>query len=169
MEKRVNKKIDVWRCQFKKDIRIQVQQKFENVEGMKELLEFVNEYPTLVITKLDIAKRKRVKNIVPLFDQCCALRANMEQCTRRRKDDEKFCGTHIKGTPNGEIKDNPPKKTHKKIQVWIQEIHGISYYIDDQENVYNHQDILDNSKNPRIIARYTKTNDHYTIPTLFNN
>ncbi|RZD40367.1 MAG: hypothetical protein CXT73_06595 [Methanobacteriota archaeon] len=168
MEKRINKKIDSWRCQFKNDIRSQIQERFKNVDGMKDLLEFVNEYTSLIITKDDLAKRKRVKNIVPLCDQCCALRANLEQCTRRRKDTEKFCGTHIKGTPNGEIKDNPPKKTHKKIQVWIQEIHGISYYIDKDNNIYDHHDILHNNTNPKIIARYTIVNGVYNIPTLFN-
>ena len=64
MEKRINKKIDSWRCQFKNDIRSQVQEKFKNVDGMKDLLEFVNEYPSLIISKADLAKRKRVKNIV---------------------------------------------------------------------------------------------------------
>ena len=163
MEKRINKKIDSWRCQFKDDIRFQIQEKFGNVVGVKDLLEFVNEYPSLIISKADLAKRKRVKNIVPLCDQCCALRANQEQCTRRRKDGEKFCGTHIKGTPNGEIKDNPPKKTHKKIQVWIQEIHGIAYYIDKDNNIYDHHDILNNNTNPKIIARYTLVDGYYNI------
>lgn len=166
MEKRINKKIDTWRCKFKKDVITQISQHFPNT-NCNELLTFINEYPTIIIEPTDLAKRKRVKNVVPLCDQCCALRANGEQCTRRRKDGEKFCGTHIKGTPNGEVKDNPPKKTHKKVQVWIQEIRGISYYIDNENNIYDHQDIVNNRLNPKIIAKYTKVNGVYDIPSLF--
>ena len=77
-------------------------------------------------------KRKRVKNIVPYCDRCKARRANTEQCSRRKKEDEEFCGTHIKGIPHGRIENNDedsgPKK--KKIQVWVEEIKGITYYID---------------------------------------
>ena len=37
-------------------------------------------------------------------EQCNGLRANGMRCTRRKKNgDEKFCGTHIKGTPHGTI------------------------------------------------------------------
>ena len=81
MEKRINKKIDTWRCRFKKDIITQISQHFPHT-NCNELLSFINEYPTIIIDSTDLAKRKRVKNVVPLCDQCCALRANGEQCTR---------------------------------------------------------------------------------------
>jgi len=170
MEKRINKKIDTWRCTFKNDICTMIQSNVKDLQLQRELAEYVNGYESIVITKEDLAKRKRVKNMVPLCDQCCALRANGEQCTRRRKGEDKFCGTHVKGTPNGEIKDNPPMKTHKKIQVWIQEIRGISYYIDNSNNIYDHHDIVNNKDNPKIIARYSKgTDGKYDIPTLLQH
>ena len=81
---------------------------------MNELVQFIYDYPQLTFLPQDFQKRKRVKNIVPFFERCCALRANGEQCTRRRKDESIFCGTHIKGTPHGVITDKPPKKTHKE-------------------------------------------------------
>ena len=48
--------------------------------------------------------KKRQKNIIKSGELCCGLRANGQRCTRRKKDgNEKFCGTHIKGTPHGTI------------------------------------------------------------------
>ena len=70
-----------------------------------ELLKYVYDMEGLQISKEDFQKRKRVKNVVPHNIRCCAKRANGEQCTRRRLNDENFCGKHIKGTPHGEIDD----------------------------------------------------------------
>ena len=53
--------------------------------------------------------------------------------------------------------------------MWLQEIKGIKYYIDDNNNVYNNYDIINNVENPRIIAKYEKQLDKYTIPELFEN
>ena len=93
------------------------------------LLQFIYDYQPLEFTKTDFQKRKRVKNVVPYFERCCALRANGEQCTRRKKDSEKFCGTHIKGIPHGEINQVTQEPTHTKRIVWAQDIKGIIYYI----------------------------------------
>ena len=59
-------------------------------------------------------KRKRVKNSVPFHERCKAKRANEAQCTRRRRDGSKFCGTHIKGTPHGEIVEEETDTIEKK-------------------------------------------------------
>ena len=105
-------------------------------------MKHVYEYPHLTITKEDLQKRKRVKNNVPFHERCKALRANNKQCTRRRKDDDKFCGTHIKGTPHGEIENEETKdEVIKKIQVWAEEISGIIYHLDSEGNIYDPQDI----------------------------
>ena len=65
------------------------------------MLQFIYDYEGLILNGSDFIKRKRVKNEVPLVNRCCALRANKEQCTRRRRKDSEFCGTHIKGSPHG--------------------------------------------------------------------
>ena len=96
------------------------------------------------------------------------MRANNEQCTRRRKDDSKFCGTHIKGTPHGEINNKTAKPTLVKKTVQAVDIKGIIYYIDDTNNVYDPQDIIENNKNPKIIAKYVREGDTYNIPSFFN-
>ena len=93
-----------------------------------------------------------------------ALRANGEQCTRRKKDDEKFCGTHIKGIPHGEIKNNGQCiPVQKKIQIWAEEINGIIRHLDKDGNVYDPQDIYQNSTNPKIIAHWEKKANQYYI------
>lgn len=167
MEKRINKKFDVWRTQFKNDIITNIKNNINKKDFIRNIEEYIMNYESIVIDKQDLTKRKRVKNTVPLCDKCCALRANGEQCSRRRKDNSKFCGTHIKGTPHGEITNEPPKKTHKTVQLWIQEIHGINYYIDDSNNVYDYNDIINNNSNPRVIAHYIKSVNGYSIPSFF--
>lgn len=102
----------------------------------------------------DGTKRKRIKNVVPLFDRCVAKRANGEQCTRRKKEGEGYCGTHIKGRPHGCVNEmDETVVTNKKVEVWIQEIKGIVYYVDANKNVYDPEDILANKINPRIIMK----------------
>ena len=114
MEKCINKKIAQHANEFKTNITNAI--KLLNIDDntKSDLLRYVFDYNVLQINKSDITKRKRAKNIVPLADRCCALRAAGEQCSRRKKEPNDFCGTHIKGTPHGIITDKPPKKTHKE-------------------------------------------------------
>ena len=57
-----------------------------------------------------------------------------------------------------------PKNTTQKIEVFAQDIHGIIYYIDKNNNVYQVEDIISNKVNPKIIAKYIKDGDNYSIP-----
>ena len=86
-----------------------------------------------------------------------------------KKNGEKFCGTHIKGIPHGEIKvGEQVQDTTKKIEVWAQDIHGIIYHLDKDGNVYNPQHVHQNLKNPAIIAKYIiNENGDYEIPNIF--
>ena len=45
---------------------------------------------------------------------------------------------------------------------------GITYYIDEYKNVYSPEEILKNVENPKVIAKWEKQGDKYTIPALFN-
>ena len=121
---------------------------------------------------LEDQKRKRIKSFVPVYDRCCAKRANLEQCTRRKIEGNDFCGTHIKGLKYGKIenmnneKNNIENNNITTIEVWGEDICGIVYYIDKLGNVYDSVDILKNSKNPRIISKYILCGDKYSIPEL---
>ena len=132
-------------------------------------MNFIYQYNNFEITKEDFMKRKRVKNMVPVYERCCAKRANGQQCTRRKKDDSQYCGTHSKGTPHGVMNENETVSNVTKVEVSAIDIKGIVYYLDNDGNVYDTEDIIANKKNPRIIAKYEKNGDEYSIPSLFNN
>tara|TARA_B100001093_G_C26505863_1_gene875380 strand:- start:44 stop:655 length:612 start_codon:yes stop_codon:yes gene_type:complete len=139
-----------------------------HVDHTSEFIKFVYDYDSVEFVKEDFQKRKRVKNIVPYCERCMAKRASGEQCTRRKSGTNDFCGTHAKGTPHGIISpDSDKSKYNKKIEVWVEEICGINYYIDNDGNVYKHDDVLNNKMNPDIIAKWQKTIEgEYTIPAF---
>jgi len=169
MEKRLNRKIDAAFQDLKHQIKEKmVETKMHTSSEGTGLLQFIYDFPVFSITKLDLQKRKRVKNSVPFNERCCALRANKEQCTRRKKNGEKFCGTHIKGIPHGEITaGDQVQETTKKVEVWAQDIKGIIYFIDKEGNIYDPQHVHQNLKNPAIIAKYIKIDGEYKIPNIF--
>ena len=167
MENRITRKVDIYLTSFKQDVKGWFEKNEADIagsSGKSEFLKFIFDYNQLTLSKDDFSKRKRVKNIVPCQLRCCARRANGEQCTRRRKDGEEFCGTHIKGTPYGKIvTDKSEVIIPKKRDVWVQEIKGIQYFIDNDKNVYSHDDILANKHNPMVIATYGRAGDVYSI------
>jgi hypothetical protein len=128
----------------------------------KQLTTFVYEYEKLKLTKEDFMKRKRVKNTVPIQERCLAKRANGEQCTRKKKEGCDYCGTHTKCVPCSIMDDNEEngdksKLNQQSVNIWVQNIKGIEYFIDGSQNVYKHEDVINNSTNPRIIAKYSKS------------
>jgi len=120
-----------------------------------EFLQYMNDFPELELDKQDFQKRKRVKNNVPDYNRCIALKCNGERCSRKQKEDGvSFCGTHLKGANYGTIEQTSIPEKQEKIQLWLQEINGISRYVDKHFNIYCMEDILNSSLQPRIIAKY---------------
>jgi len=164
MEKRLTAKTKLWITDLKNGIAEKIQSINMESSSKTALLQYLYDYPHLVFKKEDIQKRTRVKNTVPYHERCRALRANGEQCTRRKKDENKFCGTHIKGIPHGEISEEPKDvEKFKKIQVWAQEINGIIRHLDKTGNVYDPQDIYRNTNNPKIIAKWEMRDGRHCI------
>jgi len=169
MDKRLNAKYQQYSTTFKNNIRDIILKEFNNhpecQSSAEHVIQQIFDYTAFEITKDDLTKRKRVKNIVPQCDRCCAKRANGEQCSRRCLESGTFCGTHIKGTPHGVIVINAAVVANatEKVCVFIQEIKGIYYYLDNVGNVYKPEDVLGNRVNPDIIAQYVKTGDIYSI------
>ena len=178
MEKTINKRIE----QYQIDVKTQIKNWFETHNATvkskssldsdlkSEFLQFVFDNPSLIFDKEDFQKRKRIKNIVPSDNLCIAKRANGEQCTRSKKTtDGDYCGTHIKGTPHGAINNKLDEtgKHMEKIEIWVQEIKGINYYIDTMNNVYKPEDIISNKQNPSVIAKWSLSNTGvYKIPSF---
>ena len=71
----------------------------------------------------------------------------------------------MKGLPHGLIdnQEDTEEEIHK-VEVWAQDILGIIYYIDKNNNVYQVEDIVSNKPNPKIIAKYVKTSTGFSIP-----
>ena len=148
MEKRVTNKISDHFLTFKNDVKNKIMSMDIPCEERDAIIGFIYDYQLIELTQDDFVKRKRVKNVVPLFDRCVAKRANNEQCSRRKKDGCEYCGTHIKGTPNGIFMTTPANDNtmceaaiEHRVEVWAQEIMGITYYIDGQYNVYQAEDV----------------------------
>jgi hypothetical protein len=112
-------------------------------------------------------KKPRTKNSIDPCTQCKALRADGEQCSRRKKDNE-YCGTHIKGRPHGEFNNIEPEQ-HKTIQVFSVDINGIVYWIDDKFNVYDTIAIMENKPNPAIINTCEKIIEGTTFKYRLKN
>ena len=131
------------------------------------IIQSIYDYEPFIINESDYVKRKRVRNQVPLHERCIAKRANRDQCSRRKINGQNFCGTHVKGTPYGIIDNvNNTVKSDKlivSVNIWLQEINGIYYHIDNDGNIYDHNDIMNNSHNPKIINKYTKDYDSNNI------
>ena len=185
MERRLNNKLEAYIIAFKNDIVARLQEvsggltsdhSSQIVEDSRakcnSIIGFVYNYEKLRLNKEDFMKRKRVKSVVPIYDRCCAKRASGEQCTRRKKGNEMYCGTHIKGTPNSVMEEpsgETPTTKNVKVDIWAQDIKGIIYYIDKVGNVYDTEDIMKIDKYPkRVIAKYAQDGaGNYSIPSIF--
>ena len=164
MERRIKQKTTEYVTKLKTDLIEYINTKDLSESDINYLTNYITNYAMLELTKEDFVRRKRVKNVVPLFERCHAKRANGEQCTRRSKDGDIFCGTHSKGQPHGVIPEEHQEVTFKKITVQAQDIKGIIYYLDLNSNVYDPNDIINGIKNPKIIAKYEVNDGVYTIP-----
>lgn len=175
MERRIVKKVEQHQLDFKSAIKTFLEENNclmksttdDNINN-SNFLKFIYDFENLSLLKDDFKKRKRIKNQVPQYERCEARRANCEQCTRRKKDDCSFCGTHSKGTPHGVVdSSNDEIKKVTKIEVWVKEIKGINYYVDADNNVYLPGDILSNVPNPRKIGKCEMTaTGSFHIPEL---
>lgn len=166
MDKRLTVKLNNYICKFKDDIKTELlNMQCVEQDKLLEFLNFLYEYQQLEINRTDFLKRKRVKNTIPNDNRCNALKAGGEQCTRRRKENCLYCGTHVKGSPHGEISDNKDNGT-KIVEISALQINGIIYYIDDIKNVYKMEDVLAGLQNPSVIGSYKKENQE-TIINIF--
>ena len=173
MEKRVEVKISNYVNRFKDDIKDKMSElgllDVENTNSnASNLLRYIFDYQSVDWNNEDFTRRKRVKNSVPAIDRCMAKRANSEQCTRRRKDDCQYCGTHSKGIPHGEYEANANQiNTSKIVELTVHDINGIMYYVDINNNVYNQSHVMSEKINPDCIGKRVENQDG-TISVRFN-
>lgn len=160
MERNIKKKVNNYSNDFKLNLQKWLEDNhatiFVNEENKtNDFIQYMNDFPYLVLEKEDFQKRKRIKNNVPDYNRCIALKCNGDRCSRKQKSsDTNFCGTHMKGAPYGTIEKESQIPKKEKIQLWLEEINGISRYIDEKFNVYSSEDIINSVENPRIIGKY---------------
>ena len=100
--------------------------------------------------------------MLPTNERCTAIKGNInddsKRCTRRRQDGNIYCGTHIRNPPTHSVaeSDSIPGESSgfKSVNVWVQDIKGIMYHIDHNNNVYHPEDVLRKINNPRIIGTW---------------
>jgi len=155
MEKRLNTQTESYVIQFKDNLKKKILEfDFAEKQKVNDLLEYIFEYHRLTFSKDDFVKRKRIQNTIPIENRCNAMKSSNERCTRRRKDGSEFCGTHTKNTPHGEFANGDCSPCAKKtVEVVAREINGIVYYVDETNNIYRTEDILNDKENPQIIAK----------------
>jgi hypothetical protein len=160
MEKNIRTKIVDHNQAFKLNLQEWIQNSGATIsicgcDRTHDFIQYLNDFPDLELEKDDFQKRKRVKNNVPDYNRCIALKCNGERCSRKQKDEDScFCGTHMKGANYETIEQSQPLQKKEKIQLWVQEINGISRYVDKNSNVYCMQDIMNSRENPRVVAKY---------------
>jgi hypothetical protein len=158
MEKKIRGKTNAYILDFKNAINTYIHDNKYTISDAtgknctNTTLEFIYDFKALDLSKDDFQKRKRTKNVIPNYERCCALRLNSERCTRKKKDGEEFCGTHLKGKPYGVIEETQAVEKNK-VAIWVEEIGGIHQYVDEEGNIYATDDILQSVKHPRIIGK----------------
>jgi hypothetical protein len=158
MEKNIIAKINKNSSELKKNMIDWIKKNNVNIsddtgrDKTNEFIEHISDFPTIQLTKDDFKRRTRIKTVIPNYERCCALRLNGDRCTRKKKDKEEFCGTHLKGKPYGIIEETQALEKNKTA-IWVEDIGGIHQYIDADGNIYSTEDILQSVKHPRIIGK----------------
>lgn len=134
--------------------------------------------------KKDSPKIKRKRNKIPDKIRCLGRKQCGEQCTRKRKNNQEFCGSHQKGLPYGRIDDGidyKPKEKGKRgrkkknpsledlsynndyVATWKDPELGDQYLIDSDNIVYTN-----NPENPRIVGRKNEKGqiEDFDIPPI---
>ena len=161
MEKNIRNKISTYEDNFKDNLKQWMMNNDASIicgntaDKTNEFLQHLSDFPSLELNSQDFQKRKRIKNNVPDYNRCIAMKCNGERCSRKQKnEDTQFCGTHIKGAPHGTFTNNQEVNKKKQVNLWLQDFMGVSRYIDDSDNVYSPPDIINKVNPPRIIGKY---------------
>jgi hypothetical protein len=169
MEKNIRNKIVNYESEFKDNLKKWLLDNNaliicgNTTNKTSDFIQHLIDFPRLELSGQDFQKRKRIKNNVPDYNRCTAMKCNGERCSRKQKhDDTLFCGTHIKGAPYGTFTSNLETNKKRQVNLWLQEINGISRYIDEEKNIYSTHDIVNKVNPPKIIGKCGIKSDNET-------
>lgn len=170
MDKKINKIIETYVATYKQEIKNKaVSIGFADQDKIGDLIEYVMEYERLVLKKEEFIKQKRTKNAISNVNRCMAIISSGGQCTRQRKKNCDLCGTHEKGNPLGLVNPDTLQETEVfTLTVASVDINGIVYFIDDKNNLFNTEDIINEDDNPKIIGKAKQENGVYKIVSFTN-
>ena len=168
MENRVNKKMDDYIQNLKKDVCSKING--DEFTSKNDLIKYIYDYENFKLSTEDINKRQRNKTTICSSERCRAKRSIGEQCSRRKRKDCNYCGTHEKGQPHGVIdgllndedkselllQNNTDTNDEIKVDVYTEEINGVIYFKDKDGKYYNTDDVMMGKKNPAIMKNYEK-------------
>ena len=113
----------------------------------------IDEFWTNIVTNNETPRRKNNLHL-PQEERCMGRKADGQQCTRRKKDNSCYCGSHIKKLTCGHINDGQvitPREKGKRgrkkkitdsdnrkkfIEAWVDSDLGPDYLIDRNNFVY---------------------------------
>lgn len=135
---------------------------------ISEITNYIATQDLICYEKDEIEKSRRIKKTISSNEQCNAIRIDGNRCTRRKKFDSSFCGTHLNCQFPMEEFIPPIDAICPIIDKIVSaiDVHGIIYYIDQDLIVYKTEDVLKGVIDPKIIGHALKKDDVYTIPSL---
>lgn len=125
---------------------------------LPELVGFIKAMEPPKLAKADFVKA-RVKTQISPELRCAAMRADDDQCTRRKKEGSDYCGTHTKGVPHGVV----GAAKMRKLDLRAEDIGGIIYWLDAAHNVYKTEDVMNKKTNPAILGTWALVNEQYEL------
>lgn len=115
MEKHVQRKVNNYCTEYRSLFLAEIDQLIHGISKGEnsDIVERINEIkmkctfiPFPEIKKGELKKSKRIHNIVPENEKCGAVCSGGIRCSRRKQNGTLYCGTHIKGQPNGNVTVN---------------------------------------------------------------
>ena len=151
---------------FSNDLICKLKSLHIDTEKISEIMNYISEQSIFNIQNDVSKKTHRTRKTISISEQCNATRIDGNRCTRRKRTDLHYCGTHLNCTSYTEFNTMEPIRPIIDKSVSAIDIQGIIYYIDLDLNVYNTEDVLNDVVDPSIIGKASKNNGIYTIPSL---
>ena len=131
-----------------------------------EIIKYISEQNIFNLQNDGIKKTQRTRKTISANEQCNATRIDGNRCTRKKRNELHYCGTHLNCTSYTEFNTIETVQPIIDKSVSAIDIQGIIYYIDLDLNVYNTEDVINGILDPSIIGKACKSNGVYTIPSL---
>jgi hypothetical protein len=181
MEQQLNRKFEEYIIKFKENIKEKL---FEiegiDIHKASEFMGYIYDYERLIFTKEDLKNKKSKNNKLYVLhcddnhlsimnesttnnpsekneskktEKCIAILPTGQQCNKKKKKGLNYCTCHsdmLKKTDSLNIFD----ENINIVDIFTENVGGIIYYIDKYNNVYKTEDIMNDIRNPQIIARY---------------